>query len=256
MSKISSINDSLDNSDEILKKFLHFSEQKINSTKIKDKVEFVPNVMIKCGYNSCSILGNNKLFKSFINSKNNKDKEFSLLCFINTFNKSYSNESTDKNNIIIDLPKISKKLFSNSHIRYKSSNDLDIYTFQKKNFHLAKCGGEIVNNFFTNIYSGEISNYTISPKKNKKGKPFCNSGNKINNCPISAFSNENNKFERLFSNKLSCNNLNVGFNFDIKEQNEINNLQKENNICTSSLLSKDIKNGKCNEKKEEKKNNL
>ena len=252
MSKISSINDSLDNSDEILQKLLYCSDEKINSTKIKDKVEFVPNVIIKSGYNSCSILGNNKLFKSFINSKNNKEKELSLLCLINTFNKSYSNESTDKNNIIIDLPKISKKLFSNSHIRHKSSNNLDINTFQK-NLHLAKCGGEIVNNFFSNIYSGEISNYTISPKKNKKGKQFFNSGNKENNCPISPFSNGNNKFERLFSNKLSCTNLNTGFNFEIKEQNEINHPEKENNICTSSLLSKVTKIDRNNEKEEEKK---
>ena len=252
MSKISSINDSLDNSDEILKKLFYCSKQKINSTKIKDKVKLVPNVMTECSYNSCSILGNNRLFKSFINSKNNKDKEFSLLCIINTFNKSYSNESSDKNNIIIDLPKISKKLFSNSHTRHKSSNNLDFHTFQK-NLHLAKCGGEIVNNFFSNIYSGEISNYTISPKKGKKEKPFCNSGNKTNsNSSIFHFSNGNNKFERLYSNKLSYNNLNTGFNFDIKEQKETNYQENKNNICTSSLLSKGIKNGKSNEKGEDK----
>ena len=44
----------------------------------------------------------------------------SLLCLINTFNKSYSYESSDKNNIIIDLPKISKILY----IRGLIKNDI------------------------------------------------------------------------------------------------------------------------------------
>ena len=127
MSKISSSNENqinfldsnnLDSSNPKRSRKIYFygSEQKVNPILMyNDENEDISNKMLNFGYNSCSINGNNKLFKSLINSKNNKNKDLSLLHLINTFNKSYSNESNEKN-IIIDLPKISKTLFSNSHI--------------------------------------------------------------------------------------------------------------------------------------------
>ena len=76
-----------------------FSDQKKNPSIMNDddKNKIISNSFLKYGYcNSYSVNDNNKLFASLINSKNNKNKELSLLYFINTFNKSYSNESTEK----------------------------------------------------------------------------------------------------------------------------------------------------------------
>lgn len=257
MSNLSSLNENnhvnshISSGQENFQKYLFCSEQKAKALKIidDDKDDLLSNMMLNYGYNSCSISGNNKLFKSLINSKKNKNKELSLLYLINTFNKSYSNESTEKNNIIIDLPKISKKLFSNSHLRHKSSTTLDCQSFQK-NLHIPKCGGEIVNNFFSNIYSGgEMQNFTISPKKCRKSSRFAfNSGNKLNNNIVSPFSG-NYKYGRLFSNNnISCSCLNKGFNFDIKEQNEGKNIYQGNKIGGSSLLTNVIFSNKSDEK--------
>ena len=226
-----------------------FSDQKINPSIMNDddKNKIISNSFLKYGYcNSYSVNDNNKLFASLLNSKNNKNKEFSLLYFINTFNKSYSNESTEKKNIIIDLPKISKNLFANnSHIRHKSSNNLDSLTFQK-NVHLAKCGGDVVNNFISSIYQKQYScrnipNYTISPKKGRKNKgSFINSGKKINNYVISPFSNGNNKCESLFRNNGPSLHLNNGFNLDNKEQKESSEPFLMDKYFNSSLLMKTI----------------
>ena len=261
MSKISSLNENIENitnsqissNQEKLHKIFYFSDQKINPPKLIEADVISNEPMTKCGCNSSCINRNNKLFKSFINSKKIKNKELSLLYLINTFNKSYSNESNKKNNIIIDLPKISKKLFSKSHIRYNSSNNLDYQSFQK-NVHISKCGGGIVNNFFSNIYSGgEIPNCTFSPNKNRKSKPSFYSGNKLSNYLISPFSNRNYKFERLFSNNVSSSHLNNESNFDIKEQNEGDYSVVENKICSSSLLANIIMNNEYDANEENKK---
>ena len=259
MSNLSSLNENsisishISSNPENHQKYFYCSDQKLKSRIIKDDNEenIVPNMPLNCECNSCSIDSNNKLFKSLINSKKIKNKELSLLYLINTFNKSYSSESTEKNNnLIIDLPKISKKLFSNSHLRHKSSTALDIQSFQK-NLHIPKYGGEFVNNFFSNIYSSteEIPNFANSPNKGGKSSRYLfGSGNKINNYGMSPF-NGNYKYGRLFSNNnINCNCLDKGFNLDIKEQNQENNLAEKNKKGGSSLLDNIILNDKNDEK--------
>ena len=259
MSNLSSLNENnisishISSNPENHQKYFYCSDQKSKSRIINDDNEenIVPNMPLNCECNSCSIDGNNKLFKSLINSKKIKNKELSLLYLINTFNKSYSSESTEKNNnLIIDLPKISKKLFSNSHLRYKSSTTLDIQSFQK-NLHIPKYGGEFVNNFFSNIYSSseEIPNFTNSSKKGgKSSRHLFGSGNKGSSYGISPF-NGNYKYGRLFSNNnINCNCLDKGFNLDIKEQNQENNLAEKNKKGGSSLLDNIILNDKNDEK--------
>lgn len=219
--------------------YYYGSEQKLNPTSIfDDEDKDFSNTLLKLGCNSCSIEGDNELFNSLINAKNNKNKELSLLYLINTFNKSYSSESTEKNNIIIDLPKISKKLFSNSHARHKSSTNLDGQSFQKNlRFSLSKHSGEIVNNFLSSIYEkqgGVISNYTISPKKARKNKiSIFNSGNKLADYVITPFTNNN--------LRISCKNIfsrheNCAFNLDCKEQKKPCELGTGSKFFNSSLL--------------------
>ena len=217
------------------------SEQKLNPLTIfDDENKDFSNTLLKLSCNSCSIQGDNELFNSLINSKNNKNKELSLLYLINTFNKSFSSESTEKNNIIIDLPKISKKLFSNSHARHKSSTTLDCQTFQKNlRFPLSKHGGEIVNNFFSSIYEkqcsgGVISNYTISPKKVRKSKiSIVNSGNKLGDFGISPFTNSNLRFS---CKNISSRHEKCAINLDCKEQKNPSEQGTINKFFNSSLL--------------------
>lgn len=254
MSQIFSIDENCENSQKSSNqgnppKFWFCSEQKINPSNINDNFndDFISNDIFNYGgCNSCSITGNNKLFKSFINSKNNKNKELSLLYLINTFNKSYSNNSSKNNQIIIDFPKISKKLFPNSHLRHKSSTNLDCQTFQK-NLYVPKNCGKIINNFFSSVYSGnEFESYTISPKKGEKKKGFFyNSGNKLSSCAISPFSNANYRYEKMFNKKTSSCNLNYGFNFDIIEQKESNKDVGKDKFYISSLLDKIMVSEKC-----------
>lgn len=253
MSKISSLNDnqinlSNSNDESSLKQqkyrnnnYYYGSEQKLNPLTIfDDENKDFSNTLLKLSCNSCSIQGDNELFNSFINSKNNKNKELSLLYLINTFNKSYSSESTEKNDIIIDLPKISKKLFSNSHARHKSSTTLDCQTFQKNvRFPLPKHGGEIVNNFFSSIYEkqcsgGVISNYTISPKKVRKSKiSIVNSGNKLCDYAISPFTNSNLRFS---CKNITTRNGNCAFNLESKEQKKPSEQAITSKFFNSSLL--------------------
>lgn len=262
MSKLSSIKDNhinpknschLDSSSEQKTgKFFYFSDQKINSSAnsdANDEDKLISNSALKCGGNSYTFKGNNELFTSFINSKNNKNKELSLLYLINTFNKSYSSESTEKNKIIIDLPKISKNLFSFSHIRHKSSNNLDCQTFQN-NLYLSKYGGDIVNNFISSLYEkqycdGNVPNHTISPKKGRKNKCFfINSGNKINTFVISPFTNGNPKFEKLNGNNFSSLQLNI----DAKERKELNENPVIDKCFNSSLLMNTLSSDEYNKK--------
>lgn len=253
MSQIFSIDENCENSQKSSNqnnslKYMFYSEQKINPSNINDNFndDFISNELFNYGCNSCSITGNDKLFKRFINSKNNKNNDLSLLYLINTFNKSYSNNSSKKNQIIIDFPKISKKLFPNSHERYKSSTNLDCQTFQK-NLYVPKNKRKIINNFFSSVYSGnEFETYTISPNKGEKKKSFFyNSGNKLSSCAISPFSNINYRFEKLFSKNTSSSKLNYGFNFDIKEQKESNKDLEKDKFCVSSLLDKIMVDEKC-----------
>ena len=186
--------------------------------------------------NSYSISENNDLFQSLINSKNGKNKEFSLLYLINTFGKSFSNESNQKNNIVVDLPKISKNLFSKSQSKSFSSKNLDNVSI-KKNLPLRKCisKGGPMNNFFTSIYekqmsSGKLIGIDISGKKSsKKSMLHFNNGNKNNEFFISSFSRDSIKFGGLF-------NDNKGINFENGKLIN-NNYEKKNNLFNSSLLT-------------------
>jgi len=185
--------------------------------------------------NSYSISENNDLFQSLINSKNGKNKEFSLLYLINTFGKSFSNESNQKNNIVVDLPKISKNLFSKSQSKSFSSKNLDNVSI-KKNLPLRKCisKGGPMNNFFTSIYekqmsSGKLIGIDISGKKSsKKSMLHFNNGNKNNEFFISSFSRDSIKFGGLF-------NDNKGIKFENGKLIN-NNYEKKNNLFNSSLL--------------------
>jgi len=185
--------------------------------------------------NSYSISENNELFQSLINSKNGKNKEFSLLYLINTFGKSFSNESNQKNNIIVDLPKISKNLFSKSQSKSFSSKNLDNVSIQK-NTPFRKCisKGGLMNNFFSSICekqisSGKLIGIDISGKKSgKKSMLHFNSGNKNNEFHISPFSRDSIKFGGLF-------NDNKGINFGNGKLIN-NNCEKKNNLFNSSLL--------------------
>ena len=185
--------------------------------------------------NSYSISENNDLFQSLINSKNGKNKEFSLLYLINTFGKSFSNESNQKNNIVVDLPKISKNLFSKCQSKSFSSKNLDNVSIHK-NLPLRKCisKGGPMNNFFTSICekqmsSGKLIGINISGKKSsKKSMLRFNNGNKNNEFFISPFSKDSIKFGELF-------NDNKGINFE-KGKLINNNYEKKNNLFNSSLL--------------------
>ena len=170
--------------------------------------------------NSYSISENNELFQSLINSKNGKNKEFSLLYL---------------NNIIVDLPKISKNLFSKSQSKSFSSKNLDNVSIQK-NTPFRKCisKGGLMNNFFSSICekqisSGKLIGIDISGKKSgKKSMLHFNSGNKNNEFHISPFSRDSIKFGGLF-------NDNKGINFGNGKLIN-NNCEKKNNLFNSSLL--------------------
>ena len=188
--------------------------------------------------NSYSFSENNELFQSLINSKNGKNKEFSLLYLINTFGKSLSSESNQKNNIVIDLPKISKNLFSKTQSKSFSSKNLDNVCIQK-NLPIKKCvsKGGLMNNFFSSIYekqmsSGKLIGIDISGKKSgKKSIIHFNSGNKTSELFVSPFSRDSMKFGGLFNDNKE---INFGNHRNGKLIN--NNDEKKNNIFNSSLL--------------------
>ena len=197
---------------------LCFSEKRLNPNSIPTSNE-KNNVVNIDNYasNSYSISENNELFNSLINSKNNKNKELSLLYLINTFGKSFSSESDEKKKIVIDLPKISKNLFSKPQAKSSSSKNLDTVSFQKNlpiNKRYSK--GGIMNNFFSSIYEKQMSNgklfdMNISAQKSwKNRKHIFNSGNKHDKLDISPFVNEKYKFGNLFNNnkeEANCDGL-------------------------------------------------
>ena len=188
---------------------LSCSEQKIIPNSICSSNEGNINL----ASNSCSFSENNELFNSLMNSKNNKNKEFSLLYLINTFGKSYSSESNEKNKVIIDLPKISKNLFINSQAKSSSSKNLENVSFQK-NVPIRKSisKGGIMNNFFSSIYekqmsSGKLIDINISGQKSSQKKGiFFNSGNKDNKIEVTPFIKGNYKFGNLFNNNKEDDN--------------------------------------------------
>ena len=159
--------------------------------------------------NSYSLSGNNSLFNSLINSKNNKNKELSLLYIINTFGKSYSSESDEKKKIIVDLPKISKNLF-NSQAKCSSSKNLDKIYYQKSMPLKRYSKGGIMNSFFSSIYAKQMSSgklITISPKKKGYNKGlFSNSGNKNKPSEISPFTQNDYQFGTLLKDYNFDNN--------------------------------------------------
>ncbi len=186
--------------------------------------------------NSYSVSESNELFQSFIDSNNNKNKELSLLYLINTFGKSYSSESEDKNKIVIDLPKISKNLFSKPHVKSCSSKNLDNFSFQK-NLPLKKCysKGGIMNSFFSSIYERQISSSKLvgiefsDNKSDPKKDLFFLSGNKKDKADISPFIKGNYKFGTLF-------NDNNGNDIDNKNVILMNNNNKiKNKLFNTSL---------------------
>ena len=235
---------------------LFCSEQKIILNSICSYNEGNINI----ASNSCSFSENNELFNSLMNSKNNKNKEFSLLYLINTFGKSYSSESNEKNKVVIDLPKISKNLFINSQAKSSSSKNLENVSFQK-NVPIRKSisKGGIINNFFSSIYekqmsSGKLLDINISGQKSsqKKGM-FFNSGNKDNKIEVTPFIKGNYKFGNLFNNnkeddncetlkgkKINNNkegkNSNMKFNSSLLtiafgEENNNNNIEENKKDC-------------------------
>ena len=215
---------------------LSCSEQKIIPNSICSSNEGNINL----ASNSCSISENNELFNSLMNSKNNKNKEFSLLYLINTFGKSYSSESNEKNKVVIDLPKISKNLFINSQAKSSSSKNLENVSFQK-NVPIRKSisKGGIINNFFSSIYekqmsSGKLIDINISGQKSsqKKGM-FFNSGNKDNKIEVTPFIKGNYKFGNLFNNNKEDDNCET---LKGKKINNNKGVENSNRKFNSSLL--------------------
>lgn len=216
---------------------LSCSEQKIIPNSICSSNE----VNINLASNSCSISENNELFNSLMNSKNNKNKEFSLLYLINTFGKSYSSESNEKNKVVIDLPKISKNLFINSQAKSSSSKNLENVSFQK-NVPIRKSisKGGIMNNFFSSIYekqmsSGKLIDINISGQKSRQKKGmFFNSGNKDNKIEVTPFVKGNYKFGNLFNNNKEDDNCET-----LKGKKIDNNkgFENSNRKFNSSLLT-------------------
>ena len=151
-----------------------------------------------------------------MNQKKNKNKEFSLLYLINTFGKSYSSESNEKNKVVIDLPKISKNLFINSQAKSSSSKNLENVSFQK-NVPIRKSinKGGIINNFFSSIYEKQMSSSKLmdtnisGQKSSKKKGVLFNSGNKDNKIEVSPFVKGNYKFGNLFNNDKEDDNCEI-----------------------------------------------
>ena len=216
---------------------LSCSEQKIIPNSICSSNEGNINL----ASNSCSFSENNELFNSLMNSKNNKNKEFSLLYLINTFGKSYSSESNEKNKVVIDLPKISKNLFINSQAKSSSSKNLENVSFQK-NVPIRKSisKGGIMNNFFSSIYEKQMSScklidINISGQKSSQKKGiFFNSGNKDNKIEVTPFIKGNYKFGNLFNNNKEDDNCET-----LKGKKIDNNkgVENSNRKFNSSLLT-------------------
>ena len=215
---------------------LSCSEQKIIPQSICSSNE----ANINLASNSCSFSENNELFNSLMNSKNNKNKEFSLLYLINTFGKSYSSESKEKNKVVIDLPKISKNLFINSQAKSSSSKNLDNVSFQK-NVPIRKSisKGGIMNNFFSSIYEKQMSNSKLmdinvsGQKSSKKKGMFFNSGNKDNKIEVTPFVKGNYKFGNLFNNNKEEDNCET---LKGKKINNNKDGENRNRKFNSSLL--------------------
>ena len=213
--------------------------QLVPDTILLTNEENISDNIINYGTSSYSFSENNELFQSLVKLQNNKNKEFSLLYLVNTFGKSYSSESNEKNNAILDLPKISKKLFSKPQPKSSSSKNLDNNLFQtnypiKKSF--SKKG--IMNNFFSSIYEKQMSNgklfdMSISAQKSwKNRKHIFNSGNKHDKLDISPFDNEKYKFGNLFNNNKEEANYNK-----LKSQKAIN----DNNETKSKKFNSSLK---------------
>ena len=211
------------------------SEQKLIPCSIPSSSEkMCEENILNNSSNSYSLNENNELFQSLINSKNEKNKEFSLLYLINTFGKSFSSESNQKEKIVVDLPKISKNLFTKSQSKSFSSKNLENVSFQK-NLPIKKCvsKGGLMNNFFSSIYekqmpSGKLIGIDISGKKSTL---HFNSGNKNSELFVSPFSRDSLKFGGLF-------NDNKGINFGNDKKGKLinNNDEKKNKLFNSSLL--------------------
>ena len=181
--------------------------QLVPDTILLTNEENISDNIVNYGTSSYSFSENNELFQSLVKLQNNKNKEFSLLYLVNTFGKSYSSESNEKNNAILDLPKISKKLFSKPQPKSSSSKNLDNNLFQT-NYPIKKSfsKGGIMNNFFSSIYEKQMSNGKLfdmnfsAQKSWKNRKHIFNSGNKHDKLDISPFVNEKYKFGNLFNN--------------------------------------------------------
>ena len=214
--------------------------QLVPDTILLSDEENISENIINYGTNSYSFSEKNELFQSLVKLQNKKNKEFSLLYLINTFGKSYSSESNEKNKAIIDLPKISKKLFSKPQPKSSSSKNLDNYSFKnklpiKKSFSK----GGIMNNFFSSIYEKQMSSSklidinTNGQKSMKNKRLIFNSGNKSDKLEISPFGCEKYRFGNLFNDNKE------GVNLDkLKDKKVISNKGNEikNKEFNSSLL--------------------
>ena len=215
------------------------SDNKISLTLGKDD-ELNSKENSKNSFNSYLLSGENVLINSLIDHQTKyKNKDFSLLYIINTFNKSHSNEQNDKRKIIVDMPKISKKLFHNSNSKTKSSKALDF----QKNLCISKCGGgENANNFICSLYrkqfsNGNISKFSEKPKTSGKNQLYNNkSGNESPNS-FSHLFNKGDKFDYLLSNNSDNNS---DYSGDITKNDHLgtNESKLGVKIFNSSLLMK------------------
>ena len=228
---------------------LFCSESKIVPDSIcSSNEENISENLVNYASNSYSINEKNELFNSLMNSKNQKDKEFSLLYLINTFGKSYSSESDEKKKMIIDLPKISKNLFSKPQAKYSSSKNLDNISFQKNLPIKKSCSkGGIMNNFFSSIYEKQMSSgklmeeCTVGQKSCKAKALYFNSGNKSSKLDVAPFVHDNYKFSNLFNDNKE------GINIDMEKMKQINDKGKSSNKrFNTSLLQTSLEEEKNN----------
>ena len=160
---------------------------------------------------------------------------------INTFGKSYSSESSEKNKVIIDLPKISKNLFINSQAESSISKKLENVSFHK-NVPIRKSisKGGIINNFFSSIYEKQMSNSKLmdinisGQKSSKKKGVLFNSGNKDNKIEVSPFVKGNYKFGNLFNNDKEDDNCET---LKGKKIDDNKGFENSNRKFNSSLLT-------------------
>lgn len=230
-----------------------FSDSNQNKEKISNNSSTISFQNIPYGYQSYSQNYSNELFDSLIDKKNAKNKELSLYYKIGTYNKSYSSESNKQEANLFELPKISKKLFSLSNIKYSSSSSIKKLKKQYKSLNKStkNVAGYIIGSFPKKI---ELNNNSIN-KLIEINKQYSNDN--ISKFTINYSKKDvnknlvlNNHFLGKLSNikLLSGTEMNkFGRNDDVFKQVKSNNLGPvkitdfHNCAFSSSILPKNIK---------------